>query len=104
MTFYQLVCFPLFGIEKVRFRDFFLVDRQKLDYLSTVEKLNCAYCSYANGVFMYMSEIAHRTEYYWCGIKHRDQPNNPAFGYQEKFAKYGSESEYQAVLKVNNRI
>jgi hypothetical protein len=35
-----------------------------------LEKLNCAYCSYANGLIAYVREIAGRTEQYWCPIKH----------------------------------
>jgi len=48
---------------------------------------------------MYMTEVGQRTEYYWCGIKHKNQPDNPAFAYQEKFAKYGDEQEYKNVRK-----
>ena len=35
-----------------------------------LEKLNCAYCSYANCLIAYVREIAARTEQYWCPIKH----------------------------------
>lgn len=30
------------------------------------------YCGYANGLLHYNSEIAARTEKYWCGIKHKN--------------------------------
>jgi hypothetical protein len=100
---YQAVSFRLYGIERVRLRDYINFDRQKLAYLSTFDKVNCAYCSYMNGFFMYASEIGHRTEYYWCGIKHRNQLNNPAFAYQEKFACYGSKEEYDKVLLKSGR-
>jgi len=99
VSIYMNVAFRMYGLKPVRFFDFFVMDRQKLPYLSIIEKINCAYCSYANAVFMYMTEIGQRTEYYWCGIKHRNQPNNPVFAYQEKFAKYGSEDEYKQVRK-----
>ena len=52
---------------------------------------------------MYASEIGHRTEYYWCGIKHRNQPANPAFKYQEKFAEYGNREEYEDIFKKTGR-
>ncbi len=100
---YQAICFRLYGIERVRLRDFICFDREKLSYLAPVDKLNCAYCSYVNGLFGYASEIGHRTEYYWCGIKHRNQPDNPAFAYQSKFATYGDKDEYDAVLVASGR-
>jgi hypothetical protein len=70
MTIYQAVCFPIYGIPKVRRGDYLVFDRAHLAYLNAIEKLNCAYCTYANGVIAYVREIASRTEEYWCPIKH----------------------------------
>ena len=70
VTIYQAVCFPIYGIAKVRRRDYLVFDRYALAYLNAVEKLNCAYCSYANGLIAYVREIAGRTEQHWCPIKH----------------------------------
>ena len=70
ITIYQTVCFPVYGIPKVRRGDYLVFDRYHLAYLNTLEKLNCAYCSYANGLIAYVREIAGRTEQYWCPIKH----------------------------------
>ena len=95
---YQAVCFRLYDIPRVKLRSYINFDREKLSYLTWVDKLNCGYCSYVNGVFAWVSEIGHRTEYYWCGIKHRNQPGNPAFAYQDKFAKYGDKEAYCKVL------
>lgn len=67
---YQAVCFPVYGIPKVRRGDYFAFDRAHLAYLNAIEKLNCAYCTYANGVIAYVREVASRTEEYWCPIKH----------------------------------
>jgi len=103
MFIYQVICFRIYGIKRIQLRSYICFDREKLSYLNIFDKLNCAYCSYVNGVFAYVSEIGHRTEYYWCGIKHRNQPQNPAFSYQEKFAKYGSKEEYDNVLKQSGR-
>jgi len=99
VSIYMNIAFRMYGIKVVKFFDYFALDRQKLPYLSLIEKINCAYCSYANAVFMYMAEVGQRTEYYWCGIKHKNQPDNPAFAYQEKFAKYGDEQDYKNVRK-----
>lgn len=100
---FQAVAFRLYNIDRVQLRAYINFDREKLSYLTLFDKLNCAYCSYVNGVFAYASEIGHRTEYYWCGVKHCNQPDNPAFAYQEKFAAYGSEEEYNKVLVASGR-
>ncbi len=70
VTIYQAVCFPVYGIPKVRRGDYLVFDRHHLAYLNALEKLNCAYCSYANGLIAYVRDIAGRTEQYWCPIKH----------------------------------
>lgn len=70
ITAYQWICFPIYGIEKVKRSDYFIFDRAHLAYLNIVEKINCAYCSYGNGLMAYAGEIAGRTEQYWCPIKH----------------------------------
>lgn len=70
ITIYHAVCFPIYGIAKVKRSDHLVFDRQHLDYLNLLEKLNCAYCSYGNGLISYVREIAARTEQYWCPIKH----------------------------------
>jgi hypothetical protein len=62
ITVYQAICFPVYGIPKVRRRDYLVFDRHHLAYLNALEKLNCAYCSYANGLIAYVREIASRTE------------------------------------------
>ena len=70
VTLYQWVCFPLYSIPRVRRRDYMVFDRAHLAYLNAVEKLNCAYCSYGNGLVAYVREVVGRTEQYWCPIKH----------------------------------
>lgn len=67
---YQAACFPVYGIPRVRRGDYLAFDRGQLAYLNAVEKLNCEYCAYANGVLAYVREVASRTEEYWCPIKH----------------------------------
>lgn len=70
VSLYQAICFPVYGIAKVRRRDYLIFDRRYLGYLNVLEKINCAYCSYANGLLAYVREIGARTEQYWCPIKH----------------------------------
>jgi hypothetical protein len=67
---YQVACFPVYGIPRVRRRDYLAFDRGQLAYLNALEKLNCEYCAYANGILAYVREVASRTEEYWCPIKH----------------------------------
>jgi hypothetical protein len=67
---YQFICFPAYGIPKVRRSDYVVMDRHHLRYLNTIERLNCVYCGYVNGVLAYVQEIAGRTEQHWCPIKH----------------------------------
>jgi len=70
LVVYQATCFRLWGVERARRRDFVIVDRHYLAYLNGIEKLNCVYCGYANGVFAFARELAARTEKFWCPIKH----------------------------------
>lgn len=70
LTLYQLICFPIYNIRKVKRGEYVVIDRHHLAYLNAVEKLNCVYCGYANGVIAYGREIASRTEERWCPIKH----------------------------------
>lgn len=72
MEIYHHVAFPLYGIPIVRRSNYIRIDRQKLEYLSTIDKLSCMYCGYANGLAAYMVKIAGDTEKYWCGIKHHE--------------------------------
>lgn len=70
VTLYQGVCFPIYRIPKVRRADYLVFDREDLPYLNLIEKFNCFFCSYGNGVAAYTREVAARTEQYWCPIKH----------------------------------
>ena len=67
---YQSICFPVYRIPKVERSVYLVLDRGDLPYLNVVEKLNCFYCGYANGLASYFREISARTEQYWCPIKH----------------------------------
>lgn len=62
VTSYQWLCFPIYGICRVPRREYFVIDRHRLAYLNGIEKMNCTFCSYANGVVAYVREIAARTE------------------------------------------
>jgi hypothetical protein len=97
VSLYQAVCFPVYGIPKVRRRDHIVIDRHYLGYLNVIEKLNCLYCSYFNGLLSYVREIAARTEQYWCPIKHAMQQKSQHSRYQ-RFAEYGDAEGFRREL------
>lgn len=84
VSVYQAICFAVYGIPRVRRRDFIVVDRQHLAYLNAIQKLNCVYCGYVNGLIAYVREVAARTEAYWCPIKHAAR----ARGTHERYAQF----------------
>lgn len=98
ITLYQFVCFPVYGIPKVRRRDYLIFDRHNLAYLNLIEKVNCAYCSYGNGLLSYIREIVARTEQYWCPIKHA-QRRRQAHSRYSRFTDYGDGDAYRSELK-----
>lgn len=102
LLFYQGICFPIYGIPKVRRGDYVLFDRGQLKYLNLLERLNCAYCSYANGLCAFVAEIAARTEQHWCPIKHARRLRSPHSRYTH-FFDYGDADDYRRdVEKVRN--
>jgi hypothetical protein len=97
VTLYQWVCFPIYGIARVKRSSHFVYDRTHLAYLNVVEKINCAYCSYGNGLMSYAREVVARTEQYWCPIKHARKVMQ-AHPYYMGFLDYGDAEGYQREL------
>ena len=95
---YQAACFPIYGIPKVRRSAFLVFDRTDLPYLNAVERFNCFYCSYANGMAAYVREIAARTEQYWCPIKHARRIR-AAHDRYPRFFEYGDAESYRKGLE-----
>ena len=98
LTVYQWLCFPLFRIQKVRRSECWVYDRAHLAYLNALEKLNCAYCSYGNGLAAYFTEIASRTEQYWCPIKHARRLLHAHDRYAH-FVDYGDAENFRLELQ-----
>jgi hypothetical protein len=94
LALYQAVCFRVYGVQRVPRSDFIVGDRHHLAYLNPLEKLNCAYCSYANGVVALTREVAARTEEYWCPIKHSRPVAMPHARYVH-FVDYGDAEGYR---------
>lgn len=98
VTVYQAACFPAWGIPKIRRGDYLVFDRGDLAYLNVLERFNCFYCSYANGVVAYVREIAARTEQYWCPIKHARRILGVHDRYP-KFFEFGDAESYRQGLE-----
>lgn len=98
VTLYQGICFPVYRIPKVRRADYLVFGREDLPYLNIVEKFNCLYCSYGNGVAAYTREVAARTEQYWCPIKHARRIGAAHERYP-KFFDYGDAEAFQQGLE-----
>ncbi|HLC60345.1 MAG TPA: hypothetical protein VJJ52_02865 [Candidatus Nanoarchaeia archaeon] len=92
---YMHICFRLYGIELIRRKNYIRIDRHKLDYLNLVEKLNCAYCGYANGLLNYAVAIAGATEKYWCGIKHKKYNGFKEPKHHKNFLNYGDRKSFK---------
>ncbi len=97
VTIYQWVYFPAYKIPRVKRSDYILSDRKYLGYLNWIEKLNCMYCEYGNGVLAYAREIASRTEWFWCPIKHAQKVKGTHDHYID-FLEYGDGDAYKEKL------
>ena len=102
ISLYQAVCFPVYGIKKVKRSTYILIlDRNKLQYLTFLQKIGCMYCGYANGLLVYLKEIAGLTEKYWCGIMHENkrgfinQPSQVA----QNFVGFNDEEDFTKKYK-----
>ncbi|MBC7576598.1 MAG: hypothetical protein H7312_04450 [Tardiphaga sp.] len=97
-TIYQHICFRAYRIPRIRRSDHVIIDRHRLQYLNGIEKLNCVYCGYGNGVIGYVRAIAGATEQYWCPIKHALRVTDPHDRYME-FLDYGDAEGYRRRLQ-----
>ena len=102
VTVYQHLCFPMNGIALVPRTRYFQFDRHRLPYLNALERVNCGFCSYANGVLAYTREVASRTETYWCPIQHARPVRDAHRRYATYFA-YGDHQAYRSGLAQMRR-
>ena len=98
VSLYQAICFPIYGVTKVRRTDYIVFDRQHLEYLNFIEKFHCTYCAYGTGLLAYMNEILARTEQYFCPIKHARKVlgSHPLYA---RFLDYGEAKDYETRLE-----
>ncbi|HEX9714388.1 MAG TPA: hypothetical protein VGA28_01725 [Desulfurivibrionaceae bacterium] len=102
VSIFQVVCFRVYGIPRVKRQRYIVIDHQSLAYLNLIEKLNCLYCGYFNGLIAYVREVAARTEQYWCPVKHarRLAAMHSRYG---KFLEYGDAEGYRRQLEEIRR-
>ena len=98
VSLYHAVCFRVYKIPRVRREDYIVIDRHSLRYLNPIEKINCVYCGYFNGLIAYVQEVAARTEQYWCPIKHARRVAKIHSRYS-KFVDYGDAQGYKKYLE-----
>jgi len=70
-SIYQAIYFSVFDIPKIDRREYVVMDRWDLKKLNLIQKLNCVYCEYGNGVTAWAKAVASQTEIHSCAIKHR---------------------------------
>jgi hypothetical protein len=101
-SLFQHTCLRAYGVPLVTRRRYMVNDRHKLAYLNSIEKVNCSYCGYANGVMAYAREIISRTESHWCPIRHaRHVPD--AHRRYPQFFPYGDAVSYRDKLQDKRR-
>ena len=101
LCLYHAVCFRLYRLPPVPRADYVVIDRHHLHYLDILQKLNCVYCGYVNGVIAWARELASVTEQYWCPIKHARKVRGSHTRYAQ-FIDYG-DTEAMAVRVVDLR-
>lgn len=62
---YQWLLRPLFGLPRVRWADHVIIDRHRIAGLPLIDKINCVFCGYANGlttmINMELDQLARHT-------------------------------------------
>ena len=99
---YQHICFRVYGIPRVARKDYIIIDRHHLAYLNAIEKINCVYCGYGNGLIEFAREVSARTEQYWCPIKHAQRSPDPHH-LAGQFVDYGDADAYKTQLQALRR-
>ncbi len=103
VTVYQTINFRVYKIPLVKRSDYIVFDRQYIAYLNIIEKINCLYCSYFNGLMAYAGEVAARTEQFWCPIKHAKKIAYRHRNY-DKFVPYGGAHYHQRLAELRKEL
>lgn len=87
-SFYHAVYFRLNGIPLISRKKYIIIDRGRLTKLSWLQRWNCFYCDYANGLIAWTKAVINTTEVYNCAIKHG--PMVPVESHQKDYFEYES--------------
>lgn len=71
ISIYQKIYFTALGIPKIDKKKYVVMERWNLSKLNLLQKLNCVYCEYANGILAFAKAVGNQTEIYSCAIKHQ---------------------------------
>lgn len=96
---YHRISFPIYGKPYIKRGQYIKTDRHKLKYLNPIQKINCFYCGYANGLIHYLKKILAETEDYWCGIQHKKSDGFISPSHHKYFIRFGDESAYHSVFE-----
>jgi len=91
---YQQTAIRLYWIPLTKRADYIIFDRNQLEFLNSLQKINCMYCSYVNWLFQYAVEVAWRTEKYWCPIKN-SRKKKWEHDWEQYFADYGDVENFK---------
>ena len=50
LVVYQWLFRPLLGAPRLRWKDYVVIDRQRIEGIPAFDRLNCVFCGYANGI------------------------------------------------------
>lgn len=103
VSLYQWVCFPIYRLPQVRRTHFVQHRRKGLESLNAVDRLNCYYCSYANGVLRYAQKISSETEKMWCPIRHKLSGGFVQPAHHAEFAENGKKEVLQAYYQRQHK-
>lgn len=90
VTFYQWVYFTTMGIPKIQKNTFVVMERWDLSKLTFMQKINCVYCEYVNGILAFAKAVGNQTEVYSCAIRH-----NHALKGHEYEKQFHSDKKFQ---------
>jgi hypothetical protein len=69
-TVFHAIFFSIRGMPKTPRRNYVIIDYGRLKNLNWMQKTNCIYCDYANGLIAWAKAVINTTEVYSCAIKH----------------------------------
>lgn len=103
VTVYQAVAFRCYGIPRVKRRQYVRWEGRGHGMVRRIDRFNCAYCSYANGIAAYMRAVLIETEKYWCPIKYAARNGFHVPHPQGDYAAPGDEAALRKIVAGEKR-